>query len=345
MNLALSLRPYPFERLRACSPACTPPPSLHAHRDVDRRAAAPSRRVRRSTRVPTVSHTLGSYPSTPGMPQLRSARAQAGSTRRFGSPPGAVESGHDGAAGQRHARSAVRVRAGDDESPPQQPLVRDAESVLSDLRRRSAARRRRAATSSARAQRTHYAAGSRRRARRGLEALPGAVPVHARAIRPAPSAGIDYLQRALELADRYDFIDRVRRVLREIYLDEARAAAGAAAGRARRRATRDFERCVVFHSLSKRSSVPGLRSGFVAGDAAAAQGVPARTAPITAARCRLLTQLASIRGVERRCARRRRTARLYREKFAAVLPILRDAHGRRHARARSFYLWAGVGGR
>ncbi len=29
-----------------------------------------------------------------------------------------------------------------------------------------------------------------------------------------------------------------------------------------------FQRCVVFHSLSKRSSVPGLRSGFVAGDPA-----------------------------------------------------------------------------
>ena len=30
----------------------------------------------------------------------------------------------------------------------------------------------------------------------------------------------------------------------------------------------DYRRCVVFHSLSKRSNAPGLRSGFVAGDAA-----------------------------------------------------------------------------
>ena len=36
-----------------------------------------------------------------------------------------------------------------------------------------------------------------------------------------------------------------------------------------------FERCVVFHSLSKRSSVPGLRSGFVAGDPALLKAVPA----------------------------------------------------------------------
>ena len=31
---------------------------------------------------------------------------------------------------------------------------------------------------------------------------------------------------------------------------------------------KDFKRCIVFHSLSKRSSLPGMRSGFVAGDAA-----------------------------------------------------------------------------
>ncbi len=30
----------------------------------------------------------------------------------------------------------------------------------------------------------------------------------------------------------------------------------------------DCKNCVVFHSLSKRSNLPGMRSGFVAGDAA-----------------------------------------------------------------------------
>src|SRR5690606_40975182 len=51
----------------------------------------------------------------------------------------------------------------------------------------------------------------------------------------------------------------------EIYLDESAPPpsllqAAIASGHS------SFERCVVFHSLSKRSSVPGLRSGFVAGD-------------------------------------------------------------------------------
>src|SRR5690606_26216130 len=78
-------------------------------------------------------------------------------------------------------------------------------------------------------------------------------------------AGLDYLRRALELAERYDFVIAADECYSEIYLDEAHPPAGlleaaVAAGHS------GFERCMVFHSLSKRSSVPGLRSGFVAGD-------------------------------------------------------------------------------
>src|SRR5436853_262701 len=74
-----------------------------------------------------------------------------------------------------------------------------------------------------------------------------------------------YLEHALELADRYDFVIAVDECYAEIYLDDTQPPpsllqACAAAGRT------SFERCAVFHSLSKRSSVPGLRSGFVAGD-------------------------------------------------------------------------------
>ncbi len=70
----------------------------------------------------------------------------------------------------------------------------------------------------------------------------------------------------LEQADRYDFLIASDECYSEIYFDEASPPAGllqaaAAAGRD------DFRRCVVFHSLSKRSNLPGLRSGFVAGDA------------------------------------------------------------------------------
>jgi len=78
---------------------------------------------------------------------------------------------------------------------------------------------------------------------------------------------LSLLQQALSLADRYDFLIASDECYADIYLDERAPPPGLlqaaqASGRER------FERCVVFHSLSKRSSVPGLRSGFVAGDAA-----------------------------------------------------------------------------
>lgn len=76
---------------------------------------------------------------------------------------------------------------------------------------------------------------------------------------------IDYLQRLITLADKHDFIIASDECYSEIYFDEQHPPAGllqAAAAMGRD----DYKRCVVFHSLSKRSNVPGLRSGFVAGD-------------------------------------------------------------------------------
>lgn len=75
------------------------------------------------------------------------------------------------------------------------------------------------------------------------------------------------LQKLISLADQYDFILASDECYSELYFDEANPPPGllqacAAMGRD------DYRRCVVFHSLSKRSNLPGLRSGFVAGDAA-----------------------------------------------------------------------------
>ena len=76
-------------------------------------------------------------------------------------------------------------------------------------------------------------------------------------------AGIDYLKQAIGLARRYDFVLAVDECYAEIWdrapppgALEACAALGGG-----------FDNVVVFHSLSKRSSAAGLRSGFVAGDA------------------------------------------------------------------------------
>lgn len=74
------------------------------------------------------------------------------------------------------------------------------------------------------------------------------------------------LKKLIQLADRFNFVIASDECYSELYLDEDQPPAGllevcAEIGR------HDFKRCVVFHSLSKRSNLPGMRSGFVAGDA------------------------------------------------------------------------------
>jgi aspartate/methionine/tyrosine aminotransferase len=76
------------------------------------------------------------------------------------------------------------------------------------------------------------------------------------------AADLGYLQRAIELARRYDFALLVDECYAEIYARDAPTGALAAAAAMDGR----FDNVLVFHSLSKRSSAAGLRSGFVAGD-------------------------------------------------------------------------------
>ena len=78
---------------------------------------------------------------------------------------------------------------------------------------------------------------------------------------------IETLQHLIELADRYNFVIASDECYSEIYGNENDPPPGLLQAAAQMGRT-DFKRCVVFHSLSKRSNVPGLRSGFVAGDAA-----------------------------------------------------------------------------
>jgi len=150
----------------------------------------------------------------------------------------------------------------------------------------------------------------------------------------------DYLQRALQLARKHDFVIASDECYSELYFDEATPPAGLLQA-AWQAGNASFDRCVVFHSLSKRSSVPGLRSGFVAGDAKLlAKYRLYRTYHGCAVP--LHTQLASIPAwndeahvVENR--------RLYREKFARVAPILAEAMQQEVAiPPGGFYLWLQV---
>jgi len=143
-----------------------------------------------------------------------------------------------------------------------------------------------------------------------------------------------------DLSDRHGFIIASDECYSEIYLDEDNPPLGSLQA-ARRLARNNYRNLMTFSSLSKRSNVPGLRSGFVAGDAALiARFLLYRTyhgsamSPIvTAASIAAWTDEAHVKD----------NRRLYREKFDAVLPILENVLSVRRPQA-SFYLWAGTPG-
>lgn len=147
--------------------------------------------------------------------------------------------------------------------------------------------------------------------------------------------GRDTFGRLLELADRHDFIIACDECYSEIYLDESNPPPGllqvaAELGRD------DYRRCVVFHSLSKRSNVPGLRSGFVAGDE---RIIGAFLNYRTYHGCAMppYVQAASTRAWQDE-AHVIENRNLYREKFTAVLDILAPVM-RVSLPAAGFYLW------
>ncbi len=78
------------------------------------------------------------------------------------------------------------------------------------------------------------------------------------------------LQQLIKIALKYDFIIASDECYSELYLEEHRPPPGLLEA-ANDMGVTDFTNLIVFNSLSKRSNVPGLRSGYVAGDAAIIQ--------------------------------------------------------------------------
>ena len=149
---------------------------------------------------------------------------------------------------------------------------------------------------------------------------------------------LEQFQALIKLSDQYDFIIASDECYSEIYVDGKPAPAGllqACAAIERH----DYRNCVVFHSLSKRSNLPGLRSGFVAGDASLLK-------PFLLYRtyhgCALSihAQLASIAAWEDE-AHVEENRRQYTLKFKAVLKILSPVLDV-HQSDAGFYLWAGT---
>jgi N-succinyldiaminopimelate aminotransferase len=142
-----------------------------------------------------------------------------------------------------------------------------------------------------------------------------------------------------ELSDRYGFVIASDECYSEIYFRDTPPLGGLQA--AAQLGRTDFKNLVAFTSLSKRSNVPGMRSGFCAGDTALmAQFLRYRTYHGSA--MSPVVQSASIAAwqdethvVENRV--------LYREKFHAVTPVLAQVLDVRLPDA-GFYLWAKVRG-
>lgn len=147
---------------------------------------------------------------------------------------------------------------------------------------------------------------------------------------------LEQFQRLIELSDRYDFIIASDECYSEIYVDGNATPVGllqacATLGR------HDYRNCVVFHSLSKRSNLPGLRSGFIAGDASLMKPfLLYRTYHGCA--MPIQTQLASIAAWQDE-AHVEENRRQYTRKFKAVLDILTPVMDIQQSDA-SFYLWA-----
>jgi len=151
---------------------------------------------------------------------------------------------------------------------------------------------------------------------------------------------MDTLKKLIALADEHDFVIAADECYSELYFDEDAPPPGlltacAELGRS------DFKRCVVFHSLSKRSNLPGLRSGFVAGDA---EIIKPFLLYRTYHGCAMpvQTQLASIAAWQDE-AHVRANRDQYRAKYDAVLDILQPVLDVQRPDG-SFYLWAKVPG-
>jgi N-succinyldiaminopimelate aminotransferase len=142
-------------------------------------------------------------------------------------------------------------------------------------------------------------------------------------------------KQLFEHADRHGYVIAADECYSEIYFDEARPPLGALAAAAQLGRS-DFRNLVVFSSLSKRSNVPGMRSGFVAGDAAILKKFylyrtylgGAMSPPVQAASIAAWNDEAHV--AENR--------RLYLQKFRAVIDILKPAMPVEWPDA-AFYLW------
>ncbi len=335
MNPALErLQAYPFERLARLLAANDPPAALpHIGMSIGEPRHAPPALALAALRAHL--EELGSYPATRGLPALRAALARALGRRCL--PAGGTLDPQCMVLPVNGTREALFAFVQAAVDPARRPLVAMPNPCYQIYE---------GAAILAGAEPYYLDTTPATRFRPDLDAVPDAIWQRCQLLflcSPGNPTGavlsLDYLRHALELAERHDFIIAADECYADLYLDASPPPsllqAAHASGRER------FQRCVVFHSLSKRSSLPGLRSGAVAGDPALLERfLLYRTYHGCA--MPVPTQLASIAAWDD-AAHVAENRGLYREKFARVLPILQPVLDVARPDG-AFYLWPAVPG-
>ncbi len=147
--------------------------------------------------------------------------------------------------------------------------------------------------------------------------------------------GLDEWKDIFALADRYGLVVASDECYSEIYFDETEPPLGAL--QAAERTGRGFERLVMFSSLSKRSNVPGMRSGFVAGDPAILKAFLLYRTYHGGAMNPAVQEASTAAWLDESHVRENRGK--YAEKFARITPLMQSVLEVERPEA-GFYLWA-----
>lgn len=332
MNPRLArLQPYPFERLRQLFAGVQPPAALrHINLGIgEPRHAAPP--LIRQALDEALADGLAGYPATAGLPLLREACA-AWLRRRYGV--------------QADAATQVLPTLGSREA-----LFALAQTVIDPTRARPTVvcpnpfyQIYEGAALLAGAEPHYVPSDAARNFAPRWDQVPEAVWQRTQLVyvcSPGNPTGavmpLDEWRMLFELSERHGFVIASDECYSEIYFDDDAPPLGGL--QAAMQLGRDWRNLVMLTSLSKRSSVPGLRSGFVAGDAQLLKSfLLYRTYHGSAMGGAVQAASAAAWGDE---AHVRENRRLYRDKFAQVMPILQPVMDVRLPDA-SFYLWAGV---
>jgi N-succinyldiaminopimelate aminotransferase len=255
------LQPYPFERLAELKQGVTPPPGLDPIALSIGEPKHPTPALIGETLLAHL-HGLSVYPTTRGIPALREAIA-AWATRRFALPQGVLNPERQilPLNGTREGLFALAQAVVD---PSRAPLVLMPNPFYQIYE---------GAALLAGAQPHYLPCTAETGFLPDLDAVDPEVWRRCQllyACSPGNPTGrvmdLPLLQRLIALAQEHDFVLAADECYSELYPDEGRPPPGLLQA-AVSLGLDEFRNCVVFHSLSKRSNAPGLRSGFVAGDA------------------------------------------------------------------------------